>query len=52
MVMIAMIVMMVVAMRMIMTSVSVLLMGMTMRRSGIGTAFGIERGLDLDDARA
>ena len=48
----AMIVMMVMAVRMIVPGVSVLLMRMTMRRSGIGAAFGIERRLDLDDARA
>ena len=51
-VMIAMIMMVIVAMRMIVAGMAVRVMGMTMRRAGVSTAFGIERRLDLDDAGA
>ena len=43
---------MIVAVRMVVAGVTVLLMRMTMRGSGIGAALGIERRFDLDDTRA
>ena len=52
MMMVAVIVTMIMAMGMIVAGVRVRLMRMAMHGAGIGAAFGIERRLDLDDARA